>query len=138
MNKNLIREGSALLILVLIMTVVSLLAQQLLRSRSFNYNVALVRTQYYKQQWALQALLRYANALVVANKKTISDQSVGKQYSFPIGVPLHDGTLTDCVLEIERVADGAKVTVTMKEKNSTSMSCLLAINDTGIVVKKWN
>ncbi len=138
MRSQSMQAGSALLILLLIMTVLTLLLQQRLRSGTYSYDVVLMRTEYYKHRWALNALFNYGVAWCTANKSTLSAFAVGKKYELQVPWPVYAESSKPGIIGMEKTAQGVVLTVSLLSDSGSNLkkSGLLEITPEAVIIAK--
>lgn len=138
MKKCSTQTGSALLVLLLVMTVLTLLLQQRLRCGSFSYDVVVVRSQQCKRQWATHALLKYGIAWCKAHTSDLLQADLGKKYELQVAWPLYSDVTVPGIVIVQRTADGVIVTATLQDAACVILSecCTLELKQLTMTIKK--
>lgn len=140
MKKSHSQPGSALLILLLLMTVLTLVVQQRLRTGTFSYDVAMMRAQSCKQQWAQTALLNYGIAWCKAQKHNLLAAPLDKKYELQVKWTTNHSEDTVGLVTIQKKNEGVFMNARLKHSTQSSdpQSCLIELSSMSMRIKKMN
>lgn len=138
MNKNSKQNaGSVLLVLILIMTVITLILMQRLKSGTFSYDVVMMRNRTRKFHWSTAALVNYGISWCKTHKNDVLNLPLGTEKEIVVKWPLSKESTVDGTLSIKRSQDGVQVTarLTNDNKNYSSQHCSLEITPFSMKIK---